>query len=390
MDASELERKARRLETLLETRIVREHGLIPMFVRAADYQLPTAADYAGAYRHRHLHGKSEAELGLPPMHVWRAWENTATDTAYYLAAMAYKYRCTGNPQDLAVCRRTFGAIRYIFALTTERGERGRLCKPYGGMWSNQSSGDQTQCVNWGLATYRDIASREDLAACNAIFRDAADYNIETEYVEPHGYFAWTPEMLREASFGDEKWSKMSWSYALIHVVGLNLAWRATGYTRFLREIQRFYAACAAREPAGGAARDFYLPALMMDMDPARHETWRSMIRSAFAAGTSEILPDGTSRRHCGRSAIFAMGCVAAQHWLPQVAMLPVARGILEKLDVDTMRFVLPGTKPPWAGASDTLEGWAIETELIDGDSLTAWLAAYWQGHWHGYWQSVSD
>lgn len=133
MNTTELGRKALRLEALVETKIVREHGMIPMFVRATDYELPTAEDYQGAYRHRHLKGKTEDELGLPPMHVHRAWENTAVDTAYYLSAMAYKYRCTGEPKDLAICRRTFGALKYIYSLTAEKGELGRLCKPYGGV-----------------------------------------------------------------------------------------------------------------------------------------------------------------------------------------------------------------------------------------------------------------
>lgn len=110
MSSRQLEKKAARLQALVEEKILQDRGLIPMFVRASDYQLPTAEDYKGAYRHRHLKGKTEEELGLPPMHVHRAWENTATDTAYYLAAMAYKYRCTGDPKDLAVCRRTFGAL----------------------------------------------------------------------------------------------------------------------------------------------------------------------------------------------------------------------------------------------------------------------------------------
>ena len=43
------------------------------------------------------------------------------------------------------------------------------------------------------------------------------------------------------------------------------------------------------------------------------------------------------------------------------------------------------TKPPWAGADDTPQQWEIESRLLDGDSLTAWLAAYWEGHWRGYW-----
>lgn len=386
MNVSELERKSLRLGSLIETKIVREHGMIPMFVRASDYQLPTAEDYAGAYRHRHLRGKTEAELGLPPMHVWRAWENTATDTAYYLAAMSYKYRCTGDPKDLAIGRRSFGALDNIYGLTAAKGERGRLCKPYGGVWSNQSSGDQTQCVLWGLTAYRAIAPPEDLAAYNTMIKEAAEYHIKTEYVEPHGYFAITPEMLRDGNLGDEKWSKATWSYAVIFVTQLNLAWQATGDPQFLREVRRWVDACGLdTRPGGGAQRDLYLAALMMEMDPARHEIWRSMMLGVFSGLTSKILPDGTSSSHIGRSAIDAMGCAAAQRWFPDVDMTSIARHILEKLDEDTFRFVRPGAKPPWSGADDTLEQWEIESKLIDGDSLTAWLAAYWEGRWRGYW-----
>lgn len=380
MTPSELERKALRLEGLVETKIVREHGLIPMFVRATDYQLPTAEDYRGAYRHRHLKGKTEEALGMPPMHVWRAWENTATDTAYYLAAMAYKYRCTGEPKDLAICRRTFRALKYIYSLTAERGERGRLCKPYGGAWSNQSSGDQTQCVTWGLAAYRAIAPPDDLAVYNAMITEAAEYNIQTEYNEPHGYFGWTEQMLREINF-----TIWNWSYGAIYLPQLNLAWQVAGDAAFLREIQRWYDCCGGNKPQGHAHRDLYLGSLLMEMDPFRHEIWRELIRGAHAAQTANILPDGTCACYIGRSAITAMGCVSAQRWFPEVDMTSLARHILEQLDEDIFRFVRPGEKPAWAGADDTLDHWAIESKLIDGDSLTAWLAAYWEGRWRGYW-----
>ena len=387
MTDGDLEKKAARLQALIEQKTLQPHGLIPMFVRAEDYALPTAEDYKGAYRHRHLQGKTEEELGIPPMHVWRAWENTATDTAYYLAAMACKYRCTGQAEDLAISRRTFGALKYIFSLTAEKGERGRLCKPYGGVWSNQSSGDQTQCVLWGLAAYRAIAPPEDLADYNRMIQEAAEYNIRTEYIEPYGYFAWTRQESWDEIFGDDKWSKASWSYAAIFVPQLLLAWQASGDPRFLREVKRWYAACGLeKRPGGGPQRDLYLGALMMELDPFRHEIWRSLMHGVFAALPSRILPDGTTASHIGRSAIDAMGCATAQRWFPDVDMTSVARHILEKLDEDTFRFVRPGTKPPWAAADDTLEQWAIESKLIDGDSLTAWLCAYWEGRWRGYWR----
>ena len=101
--------------------------------------------------------ESEAELGLPPMHVWRAWEDTAADTGFYLAALSWQYRCTGDPLALRRCRRTLRALKTIYDLGAQAVEPGFLCKPYGGKASNQTSPDQLQCVSSGLDAYRRIA-----------------------------------------------------------------------------------------------------------------------------------------------------------------------------------------------------------------------------------------
>ena len=414
MTSQELVAKAKRLEALVEEKMLQPHGMIPMFVRAGDYKLPTAEDYEGAYSHRHLLGKTEKDIGIPPMHVWRAWENTATDTAYYLAAMAYQYRCTGDPKVLAICRRTLGALKYIYTLPIEKGEKGFLTKPYGGKYSNQTAPDQLQCVTWGLAAYRSVALPEDLADIDIMTKDFAEYAIKTEYITPHGYFGYTPEVCSEV-FGDAKWSKLKhvgWNLAIIYVLLLNLAWQGTGDPKFLKEIQRWYDACDTRArfslPTGqfsfGPAswRQIYLPALLMEMDPVRHELWRSLMLSYFHRVRSGILPDGTTPTawtydcrtgnieprpgwggdlaRTGRSAIFAMSCVTAQRWFREVDMIGVARRILEKLDEDTFRFVMP-----YSDDQPLAPGWEVESKLLDGDSLTAWLCAYWEGRWRGYW-----
>ena len=58
--------------------------------------------------------------------------------------MSYRYRCTGAAVDLAVCRRTLGALKYIYDIGAESEEPGFLTKPYGGVASTQTSGDQRQ------------------------------------------------------------------------------------------------------------------------------------------------------------------------------------------------------------------------------------------------------
>jgi hypothetical protein len=193
-------------------------------------------------------------------------------------------------------------------------------------------------------------------------------------------------MLRDAVLGDAEWSKVTWSYAAIFVPQLLLAWQASGDPRFLREVERWYGTCGLdQRPDGGPQRDLYLGALLMELDPLHHEVWRSMMHGAFAGLPSRVLGDGTTSSHIGRSAIDAMGCATAQRWFPDLDMTSVARHILEELDEDAMRFVRPGEKPPWAGADETLAEWETESRLLDGDSLTAWLAAFWEGRWRGYW-----
>jgi hypothetical protein len=408
---SQLARKAQRLQTTVEKKIVQQHGLIPMFVRADDYQLPTAEDYQGAYKHRHLQGKTEEEVGMPPMHVWRAWENTSTDTAYYLYAMAYQYRTTGDPETLAICRRTFAALKYIYMLGVDNGEPGYLCKPYGGKYSNQTSSDQVQCVVWGLAAYRGIAPPEDVMALDQMCRDFADFMMKYNYYPPKGYFARSAEELRKNS----DYAAMKWNRAIMVLPMLHLAWYGTGDNKYVKEISRWYNGCGEEKfPSTNKTelsgkgfdrnRDIYLSSQLMEMSPLREKQWRGRMQSVYLQNRDGILEDGTwptawiysiktkqlkpevfssiggGLGRTGRSAIFAMACVSAQRWLPKENMKEDARKILSGLDEATFRFILPiDDKHPLPPE------WKIESQLIDSDSLTAWLCAYWEGRHRGYW-----
>ena len=194
---------------------------------------------------------------------------------------------------------------------------------------------------------------------------------------------------------------------------LHLAWQGTGDAKFLEEIQRWYDACDTSRrfgvPSGSVTgslcgRLVYWPAVLMEMEPANHELWRSMMLSNYARLSSGVLADGTTPTawvydretgkveprdsawgggvpaRTGRSAVAAMSCVAAHRWFPQAEMASVARHVLEQLDEDTFRFVMPMSEdqplPP---------SWQVESKLLDHDSLTAWLWAYWEGRYRGYW-----
>ena len=405
MSPEALEKKALRIQAIVESKALQAHGMIPMFLRKTDYQLPTAEDYKGAYRHRHLKGKTEEALGLPPMHVWRAWENTTSDTAFYLGALSYQYRVTGDPKVLKMCQRTFGTLKYIYDLGAQD-EPGFVTKPYGGKYNKQSSGDQVQCLVVGLEAYQQITSPKDRAVLDEMFRNLADHQIKHRYYTKHGYFG------HPMSEAEIQLVNREWGHALIHIPLLQLAWQATGDSKYLREIQGWNERCGLDKkwpvPTGTVRgytghRMLYLPSLMMETDPANHELWRSMMFNVFRTLRTGVLPDGSAYSswthnldtgetlpidpgfgggptRTGRIAIFARACVNAQRWFPNENMAEVAKKVLEGLDMDTFRFVMPQSDrhalPP---------DWKIEGELIDFDSLTGWLWAYWEGRWRGYW-----
>ena len=295
---------------------------------------------------------------------------------------------------------------------SRNGERGYMCKPYGGVYSNQSSGDQVQCILVGLAAYRSISPPEDLAVIDEILVDMAEFDIKWEYVSPHGYFGYTYESLVKSILG-ENWINAGWSYAIIHTPLLYLAWQATGDPKYLREIERWYEACDTgvrfERPTGKLTggigwRALYLPALLMCFDPANHELWRSLMLQTYdmlrtgvldngtspyqwtcdmESGEREILPAtlwGAGPATTGRSGIFARACVAAQPWFRDEDMASTARHILENLDLDTFRFVMPMEENQPVPSE-----WKVETRLLDMDSLTGWLWGYWEGRWRGYW-----
>mgnify|MGYP001379922233 CR=1 FL=1 len=82
----------------------------------------------------------------------------------------------------------------------------------------------------------------------------------------------------------------------------------------------------------------------------------------------------------GRWAIFARAYVTAQRWFPEENMVALARIMVEGLDMDTFRSIMPPSDyDPFP------KGWQPEGNFIDHDGLAAWLWAYWEGRWRGYW-----
>ena len=271
-----------------------------------------------------------------------------------------------------------------------------------------------QCVLFGLSAYRSVAPPEDREEIDGIIRDYADYQIANDYASPYGYFGYTRQRGMDLVFGSN-WKKVTWSYGIIYISLLYMAWKASGDVRYVKEIQRWYDACDTAKrfeaPKGIFTgelgwRDIYLPALLMEFDPANHELWKSMIMRKYRilrtgvlddgtvavnwtydteSGKREILPAaswkcGDVRAKTGRISNFAMGCVTAQPWFKNEDMITSARQILNGLDEETFRFIMP-----YDEAEPLSPEWRIESRLLDHDSLTAWLWTYWEGRWKSYW-----
>ncbi len=146
----------------------------------------------------------------------------------------------------AICSRTLRALYFIFQLAVARGERGFLCKPYGGQYSNQTSGDQVQCVVTGLAAWRPMASPDERALIDEMTVAFADHQIEVDFDALHGYFA-HPR-------GKWGWEYKDWSDALIFAPLLHLAWNSSGDEKYLAAIRRWYNHCGLEKRAGKAGR----------------------------------------------------------------------------------------------------------------------------------------
>lgn len=406
---NELDNKAKEYQKIIEDHIVQKNGMIPMLVKPGTFELPTAEDYKGAYSHRHLKGKTEEELGLPPMYVWRAWENTSANTGFYLGALSYQYRCTRDQNVLNMCSRTLKALEYIYNLGVENGRPGFMCKPYGGVYTNQTAGDQVQCIVSGLAAYMDIAPKEDYDIIKKIVIGMAEWELKINFIPPAGsYFAW--------EFDEEDFKKTlykDWTHALIYIPLLYLAWYFTGNKKYVQEISQWYNKMDCVYPIppdkgiikgyGHLARPLYLASTAMKMDPLRQDIWRSIIAYYFKVQSTGITSDGmiyTGWEHnldtgitipnegglgntctkTGRSAIIARGLVDAQQWFEGDDMAEKAYYIISRMGLNECRFVasVSGEKP-------LPESWQIEEKLLDMDSLISWLWTYWEGKWFRYW-----
>jgi hypothetical protein len=234
--------------------------------------------------------------------------------------------------------------------------------------------------------------------------------MKTNYIDIHGYFGRTHEDRRKEAI--EKPGHCEKAIETLPL--LYLAWYGSGDDKFLKEMKRLHAGYESEAStrvvtnmssgAGfGSRKHLYLPSLLMEMDPPRHEWWRDTMISYYKRGKTGLLPDGTmptswsidkkgkmkprsysglagGLARTGRSALFAMGCVAAQRWFPDEDMKGIAREILAGLDEPTFRFIMPlddkNPLPP---------DWQVESKMLDADCLTGWLCAYWEGRYRRYW-----
>ena len=143
-----------------------------------------AAEYERALQARHLRDGGlvigGVDFPFPKGHAWEDDENTAYLTGAYLAALAFRYAATGDPEARAQARRCAASLRKLSEVTGCPGYLARWWRPVqegvnpeeGGWlakawqtngpyrWLGNLSTDQLTGVLFGYSVYYDLAADE--------------------------------------------------------------------------------------------------------------------------------------------------------------------------------------------------------------------------------------
>jgi hypothetical protein len=109
------------------------------------------------------------------------FENSLTSAGLYLQAQVWRFMVTRSPDALVEAKRAFRSIDLVYTWGCERGKRGWLAKPYGKKSTDTSSPDQDFFVLLGLYEYYPLAPPEHQVKIVQIFKDVADYLIDSKY-----------------------------------------------------------------------------------------------------------------------------------------------------------------------------------------------------------------
>ncbi len=187
----ELAAEAERLEKLMDAKFFPESAEFAASSLDWDYSLWTDPEPAG---------RSVFDIPFLEASVvgQRIWENTPMVMGEYLASQICKYRVTQDALALKRARRCFLGLRKVYELSQSVAP-GFVCKPYGGVVSDETSSDQAQYMVNGFDLYYPFATADEQAFIREAVVKIADFWMGRDY--NYKYYSHPLQWQRNRFFG---------------------------------------------------------------------------------------------------------------------------------------------------------------------------------------------
>lgn len=429
--------KIRRIETFLHERYYDDKGILYSHWNFAEERPLRASDF---------HPDTRGPLGVA-LPDWYNYENSPMIAGIFLASQCYRYEATKEPQALEMAARAFGSIDAVFKLAegksgdapmliqragivdpTDRFEPmpGWISKPYGQSMTMQTSSEQNFGPMWGLYVYRPHAP--------AATRRRIDYMITSVAT------LWRQNRYTISFFG-ENWNlEQSMPRAQRHMpvwMWINrLAFEVSGEAVYQREFERLHALFGAmptaRETNHGMGRRKYISTedrafhdkeavvadFLIDLHPPARDQYIRAMEAWWEFAGLGMRPDLFSHRYIDLDTVTGEWTPLKKSvkprsqwtspWIWTNAVYPVCWGEIAsrrvlasaivarrgsrlakparefaslafaKLDKEHLRYNIDpeNSLDPEA---------AYVTNLLSGDGLAYFPAAYWYGRRHKLW-----
>lgn len=418
-EKNSLAEKAVRIEQYIEDHFIDQDGMVYACINSVTHRPWIEQDFAAG-------DDCQPVLGITPWDFVN-YENSGMTTGSYLAAQSFKWRVTKDERAYARAKKAFKGICRIYELGRQK-EEGFFPKTYGGRFSHELSSDQYQWAIKGMMEWLPVAPWDDAASIRRMVPKMVDYWMKRKY--HHDYFAlkdleWPLGRFvsllyaAHAASGDQKYLDEAERLHDERNVHLNppdgqILHRARAGDAF-SEIEKSLGDCylAPHGTVEVAAMDIMDLDLCLNLSKSRTENWLQSVATMWEEGTLCLDEDGFGRvsmvydprtskswspepqwiggqdplnwgylRYIGghttaRSTQLARVGIHVAKWLPEKDAMVIVKKILRNVDMDRMLHVID---PDGHQVPDPFK---FMCRMQDGDAITNWLWAYWQGRFEG-------
>lgn len=415
--------KAREIEAFVQAKLIDRHGVVYASINEDTMQPWTAADIAPTDDYLIVPGYTTEEM--------LNYENSGMTTGAYLASQSYRYRVTGEAEALAQAGAAFRGLCHIYDIGRELQE-GFFPKAYGDRFSPEISTDQYLYAIKGMMAYLHVAPPEDEAAIRCMVPKMVDFWVERGYrydyfgindmLWPLGRF---PSLLLAAHnvSGDERYLTEARRInreekAYLNPVDSQILIReklGIPFTDVEKGLGGAYVALWIHECA--AMDIMEIDECLQHSDDHREDWLRSMAMS-WKEGKMALVENGMARAWTvynpatgevstpalqqvgepvpgddsvqnwshlfwihgalsSRSTMLARVGVHVAKWLPAENAAATVQQILADIPFEWMRHYID------PDGQQILEKHRFLARQVDGDAITNWLWAYWQGRYEG-------